>query len=133
MSYTFNINYSDPPHIMREKAENMMKEIKREKYEILLNFVNLILATKISTKIQSFSKFKNINLDVAFKNQEHIKETYILNTEIFKTKFKVTLSEKDLTLKTFIANLTRCLKVIGCKLTKTQYESRTLYTVIVID
>lgn len=129
MSYTFDINYSDPPHIMREKAENMMKEIKREKYEILLNFVNLILATKI----QSFSKFKNINLDVAFKNQENVKKTYILNTEIFQTKFKVTLSEKDLTLKSFITNLTRCLKIIGCKLTKTQYESRTLYTVIVID
>lgn len=129
MSYTFDINYSDPPHVMREKAENMMKELKREKYEILLNFVNSILLTKVP----SFSKFKNINLENAFKNQENIKKIYIRDAEIFQTKFKVTLSEKDLTSKTFVTNLTKCLKAIDCKLTKTQYESRTLYSVVITN
>lgn len=129
MSYSFDINYSDPPHVMREKAENMMKELKREKYETLLNFINSILPTKVP----SFSKFKNINLEYALKNQENIKQIYIRDAKIFQTKFKVILSENDLTLKTFIANLTRCLKAVGYKLTKTQYESRTLYSVVIID
>lgn len=129
MNYNFDIDYSDPPHVMREKAENIMKELKREKYEILLKFINLILPTKIL----SFSKFKNINLDIAFKNQENIKQTYIIHTEIFKTKFKVTLSEKDLTLKTFITNLSRCLKLIDFKLTKIKYEFKTLYSIVQVN
>lgn len=129
MSYTFNIDYSDPPHVMREKAENMMRELKREKYEILLNLINSILPTKVP----SFSKFKNVNLENAFKNQENIKKIYTRDAEIIQTKFKVILSEKDLTLKTFIANFTKCLKVIDCKLTKTQYESRTVYSVVIIN
>jgi hypothetical protein len=126
MSYTFNIDYSDPPHVMREKAELALKEIKREKYDILLNFINSILPTKIP----SFWKFKNINLENAIKNQDNLKRVYIENAEIFKTKFKITLSEKDLTAKTFVSNLTRCLKSIDYKLIKTQYESKTLYTIV---
>lgn len=126
MSFSFNIDYSDPPHVMREKAELALKELRREKYNIILTFINSI----VSTKIDSFLKFKNVNLDDIVKNTEKLKLAYESNANIFKIKFKITLSEEDLTAKTLAVILSQCVKSVGYKLIKTQRNSLMLYSIV---
>lgn len=129
MSYSFNVDYNDPPHIMQEKIENAIKEIRREKYETLLKFINLLLLKKID----SLLKFKNIDLEYLFKNKKNVLNAYETYKEFFMINFKIILSDSDLTLKTFITNFSKCLKAMGYKLTKSQYESKTLHSIVLAN
>jgi len=129
MSHSFNITYEDTPDVMRRKAIEFMKELRREKYEILLKFINTIL----EDEIKSFSKFKKIDLAKVFENEEKIKMSYENFSDSFATNFKITLSTSDLTLSTFIKIFTTCLKSIGYKLKKTKCQSTILYSVDIND
>lgn len=125
MSHTLNIDYQDSIDVMQEKALKYLREIRLERYNIILNFLNSMLPSKLPSL-----QHRLINLEGVTKKQNVLKEAYIENAELFKLKFKVNFEVTDLTSKTFVSHIAKCLKTIGYKLTKTKIESKTLYKVV---
>jgi hypothetical protein len=125
----FIANYSDPTYVTRERAENYIIELKRDKYNIILKFVNNVLNKKYNT----LRDFKNIDIDYVLKNNKNLINIYLLYQQEFELKFKVNLMEKkdstnDIS-KNFIKNLKACLKTIEYKLVNFKCNDKVLYTI----
>jgi hypothetical protein len=127
MSYSLNlnINYSDPPHIMREKIEKALAETKRDKYNFILEFLNEIF----NKECKSLLEFKNVNFNDITKNTEHLKNVYIDNKDTINEKFGIEIQCNDVTIKTFTSLISKLAKKIDYSVVKKTYGEKVLCTI----
>jgi hypothetical protein len=125
MSYSLNLNYSDPPHIMREKIEMAIVEAKRDKYNFVLSFLNEAL----KKEYKSLLEFKNMNFNDISKNTEHLKNVYHDNKDIIKEKFGIEIQCNDVAIKTFTTLVSKLAKKIDYSVVKKTFGEKILCTI----
>ena len=100
--------------------------ILKDKYEMVLKFINELL----STKYYSLFQFKNIEEINILKNEENNKNLIIKYNQIFKDQFGIDIKlSKKITNKSIIKFLKDVLSIINYSLKKTKVSNTILYSI----
>jgi len=125
----FNINDSVSKYII--KVENYKIKLLKEKYDIVINFLN----EWIFKNYKSLTDFKNINEEILLKNKKHNHAIARKYSDIFENKFNIDLSvdaatdSDDITDKYIIFMLSKILNNLDNHLSITQFNDKIYYTI----
>lgn len=100
------INDDDPVYLTRHKFEMALLSIKKQKYNIIIDFMNNLF----NTEHKSLTLFKYINMEKV--NIDHIKKIVKKHKKNLKEKCKMEISEDDVTEKYIISYLRKLLTSI---------------------
>lgn len=114
-----------------QRVEKYKAYIIRDKYNVILEFVNEWLNTTYS----SLAQFKNINETALLKNDKHNRAVVRKYSDIFEKKFNTELSVDDETCSEEINDryiiylLMKMLHLIEYSLNKKEFNKKTYYTI----
>lgn len=116
------LNEDDPAHIMKKKFEAIMMVHRKEKYELVLNFMNSMMRTKYKT----LRMFKNIQ-ENKFENNDDTEDIICEFKPKLEKKFKIKINDNDIDKN--VINLIKTLaKQIGYSLVKSSKNKITYYS-----
>jgi hypothetical protein len=126
---TYNINESVTNYM--KKVEKYKNYILKEKYIIILNFLN----EWTEGNYKSLTDFKNINEYILLKDKKHNNKIVKKYSEIFEKKLNVDLSvdaetdSDDITDKYIILILQKVLNYLDYYLSKTLFDNKIFYSI----
>lgn len=110
--------------------------ILKEKYDMILNFVNDLLNLDPDTRFHSLTKFTNVKESILLKNDISNKNVMQKYCELFKNKFEIDIDPKnekndknesnDKDIITFIIKL---LDLIDYTLIKREFKGEFIYSI----
>jgi type IV secretory pathway component VirB8 len=117
------------------RVEKYKTIILKEKYDIILNFVNDWLNKNI--KYESLTKFTNIKEYILLKNDKHNRIVMQKYSELFNNNFKITInipqpSEENSDVikdKYILTFLTKLLDYIDYALIKREFKGKFIYSI----
>lgn len=98
--------------------------ILKEKYDMVLNFVNDLLNLDQDTQYESLTKFTNVKESILLKNEKHNRNVMDKCCELFKNKFQI-----DLVGDNIITFITGLLSLIDYTLVKREFKNEFIYSI----
>ena len=111
------------------RVEEYKNIILKEKYDIILNFVNDWLNIDKDIIYESLTKFTNIKESILLKNDKHNRNVMQKYSLIFKEKFQIQDNIDETQDKYIISFLIKLLNYIDYNLVKREFKGQFVYSI----